>query len=229
MIRRPPSYSDSFLVLSGGAGGLTPLVRSTSVTSLAEPLEEPPIEMSAPALWPRRVAIFIFKGSLHVLFISAFETAFYFLYVNRSENAGIIGTINTYYGPLVQNCAATWSNTTRWFVQELLANEVDQTAIDAAGAAAASGRAAYNHQLLVWSSLYSVICFGVCVGIAAVTRWRRWEVPWGKILLENFLFIVVLGLYEAFFFRTIIYNYDTISTAELNAYLVDGLATCATG
>jgi hypothetical protein len=177
--------------------------------------------------WPQRISIFIFKGSLHILFISAFETAFYFLYVNRSENAGIVGTINTYYQPLVDQCSTSWSNATRWLVQEILATEVNQTAIDAAGAADAAARAAYNHGLLVWSSMYSVICFGVCAVVAAVTWWRRWEIPWGKILLENLLFIIILGLYELFFFRTIIYNYDTISTAELNAYLVDGLAACA--
>jgi hypothetical protein len=41
------------------------------------------------------------------------------------------------------------------------------------------------------------------------------------------MFVLLLGLYELFFFRTIIYNYDTLSTAELNQYIVDGLARCA--
>ncbi len=116
---------------------------------------------------------------------------------------------------------------TRWLVQEILTHEVDVAQVDAAGQAASASRSVYNHQLLVWSSMYSVICFGLCACSAGVAIWSRWTVPWGRIFLENGLFILLLGLYEIFFFRTIIYNYDTLSTAELNQYLVDGLARCA--
>ena len=223
MLRRPPSYSDSFLVLPGtpGPAGLTPLV-------IPEPAPAEPLPVaSTAARWPQRITIFVFKGGLHVLFISAFETAFYFLYVNRSENQGILNTINTYYDPFINQCGVGWGNLTKWLVYEILTHEVNVTAVDAAGEAALAQRTGYNHSLLIWSSMYSVICFAVCCLCYGVTRWRQWDVPWGRIFLENGLFIVLLGLYEIFFFRTIIYNYDTISTPELNQYLVDGLAMCA--
>ncbi len=217
-MRRPPSYSDSFLVLPGTPGAsLEPLVIPGSEETLPPPAEE--------AAWPRRVTIFLFKGATHVLFISAFETAFYFLYVNKSEDAGILGTINTYYQPLVRGCSV-WSNTTKWVLQEFL-KEVDAAAIDATGAAAEAARLTYNHGLLIWSSMYSVICLAVCLGAVGVVKWQRWSVPWGRILTENLLFVAILGAYEAFFFRTIIYNYDTLSTPELNRYIVDGLEQCA--
>lgn len=215
-MRRPPSYSDSFLVLNGGGSGssLTPLMITES---------EAPAE---PSRWPFRITLFFFKGGLHVLFISAFETAFYFLYVNRSENAGILNTLNTYYDPIVADCQGRWGNGTRWFIQQLFRWEINQTEIDAAGGAARSAREGYNQGLLVWSCMYSVICLGICMGAAGVVRWKGWEVPWRRILMEHVLFILVLGLYEVFFFRTIIYRYETLSTAELNQYLVDGLAAC---
>ncbi len=226
MLRRPPSYSDSFLVLpSTPRAGLTPLIIPTSVEPL--PLEEEEEAQPQQLGWAQKSVIVAFKGSLHILCISAFETAFYFLYVNRSENEGILNTINTYYQPLVAGCALSWSNTTRWLVDEFL-RAIDQASIDAAGTAAATSRAAYNQRLLVWSSMYSVICFGVCCALGGVAKWQRWQIRWAKVLAETGLFVLVLGLYEIFFFRTIIYNYDTLSTAELNMYLVDGLARCAT-
>lgn len=224
-MRRPPSYSDSFLVLPGTPGaGLTPLVIPDSSIHV-EPEPEPVVQSK----WPQRICIFIFKGSLHILFISAFETAFYFLYVNASENAGILNTINTYYQPLVADCGSRWSNETRWLVAGVLDSLVNVSAVDRAGAADATTRAAYNHGLLVLSTLYSVGCFCLCGLIAVVVWCRGWDVPWRRILLENLLFVGLLGAYEVFFFRTIIYNYDTLSTAELNRYIVDGLAECASG
>ena len=135
---------------------------------------------------------------------------------------------NTYYGPLVQNCGTSWSNLTRWLITEILNTELNRTVIDRDGAGAAATRAAFNHELLIWSSLYSVICLGICGGMLGIIRWQRWVVPWSRLLLENLLFIVVLGLFEFIFFRTIIYKYATISTPELNMYIVDGLASCAT-
>jgi hypothetical protein len=225
MLRRPPSYSDSFLVLPGtpGASALSPLVIPGATS---ERLEDSIVELPTRIGWAQKGVIVAFKGSLHILCISAFETAFYFLYVNRSENEGILNTINTYYGPLVAGCATSWSNSTRSLVEELLV-AVDQSAIDTAGITAAAQRSAYNRQLLTWSSMYSMICLAVCAALGGFAQWRRWPIKWRKVFAETGLFVLVLGLYEVFFFRTIIYNYDTLSTAELNMYLVDGLARCA--
>ena len=171
--------------------------------------------------------MFIFKGSFHILLISAFETLFYFLYVNKSENQGILNTINTYYQPLVQNCQQTWGNGTKWFIRQLLTYEIDQQQIDANGNQARMSREAYNSSLLMWSSLYSVFCLVACLGATGFVWWKGWVIPWKRMLAENVLFVLLLGLYELFFFRTIIYQYDTLSTAELNQYIVDGLAQCA--
>jgi len=215
-MRRPPAYSDSFLVLSSNER-LEPLFPSETV--VPDNIEHPPVTQG--------IAIFIFKGSLHILFISAFETIFYFLYVNRSEDAGIVSTINTYYQPIVAQCSTQWTNTSRWLIQELLRYELNQSSIDAAGAAAFSKRSAYNQNLLEWASLYSVISLAVCLTIAGIVWCKKWVVPWKHVFAENILFVAALAAYEYFFFRTIIYKYTTISTPELDRYIVDGLASCA--
>jgi hypothetical protein len=241
-MRRNASYSDSFIILGRSRDTdenniLTPILvpidhtDETQNASVNQIPEISPEEKRIPYK-PKRTGsvlcfLFIFKGSLHIFLISAFETLFYFLYVNKSENEGIISTINTYYKPLVENCATTWSNDTRAFIQYLFQNELNKTNIDILGDTTREQRAEYNEKLLLASVFYSVFCFGLCILTILVVKWKRWIVPWRRIILENVFFVFILGIYEVFFFRTIIYNYTTISTAEINQRIVDGLDTCA--
>jgi hypothetical protein len=210
-MRRPPAYSDSFLVIA---------------PKYTLNYEEPLLEAEPKESWTQWALLFIFKGSFHILCISAFETTFYFLYVNKSEDAGIVGTINTYYQPLVRDCAQ-WSNGTKWLVREVLTYSINASRIDVEGQAASSERTAYNNGLILQSTLYSVGTLVLCLGIVGISLCRKWKVAWSTIFLENMLFIGVLAAYEFFFYNTIIYKYKTLSTAELNRYIVDGLASCA--
>lgn len=230
-MKRPPSYSDSFIFLNNDTrleplfSHVIPIKEEEVETDNKEPLPLP----LAPAQtdYFQISVLFIFKGSLHVLFISVFETTFYFLYVNRSENAGILNTINTYYQPLINNCQTNWSNVSRWLLNEFIQHEVNISTIDAAGNAAAWSRASYNNNLLIWSTLYSIVSAVACLFVVVIVRAKGWTVPWRHIFLENMLFILVLATYEFFFFETIIYKYVTISTPELNQYIMDGLSWCA--
>ena len=212
-IKRPPSYSDSYIVLAGTNVQLEPLFPEIQV----EPANVLHIDITV---------IFIIKGSLHIIFISAFESFFYFLYVSASENSGIIGTINTYYTPLVQSCNS-WSNTTKDIIFDLLTLSINKSIVDQKGGDAAAKRNAYNQYLMIWSIAYSVICLGVFTVMLLIVYLRKIPVKWKELFQEHLAFVLVLGLYEYFFFRTIIYNYTTISTDELNQYIVDGLYQCA--
>ena len=209
-VKRPPSYSDSYIVLAGTNVQLEPL------------FPEEPIKPPEPAYFDIAI-LFVIKGSLHILFISAFETFFYFFYVSKSENNGIIGTINTYYTPLVQSCNL-WSNLTKAILMDLLKG--DKSIVDQKGLVAADKRNAYNEYLMNWSIAYSVICLGVFTTMLGLVYLRKITVKWKELFQEHLAFVLVLGLYEYFFFRTIIYNYTTISTDELNKYIVDGLYQC---
>ena len=236
LMRRPPSYSDSFLFISPrhklnyeeellelGVHSVEPEV---PLTEPEVPLAEPEVPLAES--WTQWTLCFIFKGSFHIFCISVFETSFYFLYVNRSEDAGIFSTINTYYQPLVEGCSTRWANGTKWLVNELFIYAVNKTSVDAEAITAYNARTAYNTRLILQSSLYSVVCLAVCIGIAIICVVQKWKVNWAPMFLEHVLFIGVLAAYEFFFYTTIIYKYTTLSTAELNKYIVDGLASCAT-
>jgi len=219
IMRRPPSYSDSFIVLSPRHK----VNYEEDFLDSVEPAAEEPEEES----YAQCGLLFIFKGSLHIFCISVFETTFYFLYINRSEDAGIFNTINTYYSPLINDCETTWTNGTRWLVQELLTYSINKTLVDAQGTDAYAVRSAYNATLIVQSSMYSLASCILCVGIVFICICNKWKVSWTRIFLENMLFIAVLAAYEFFFYNTIIYKYTTLSTSELNKYIIDGLASCA--
>ena len=234
-MKRAASYSDSFLVLhkSPSDGALTPILIPTyhelpsSEGSLQQQETSVPITYKPSRSCHVLCFLFTFKGSLHLLLISAFETLFYFLYVNESENQGIQKTIDTYYQPLVQNCNSSWNPDFRWIVQEVLETSVNLTQVDQSGFQASRERSEYNKTLLMWSCIYSVICAFMCLGATLYVKWKRWIVPWKRMIFENISFVLILAVYEVFFFRTIVYQYKTLSTAELNQYILDGLARCA--
>lgn len=223
MSRRPPSYSDSFIHLSKNDQPiLAPLATETYIPL---PL---PVELTIePKPFYHKIVLFIIKGSLHIFFISTFETVFYFLYVSRSEDNGIKGTIDAYYLPIINTCS-NWSNLTHALMLDVLTYEVNISTIDSLGSTAGAQRTSQNGALLTTSILYSVICLGTFLAMTIFSHYKKIDIDWTRLLQEHSAFVVLLGLYEYFFFRTIIYKYMTLSTPELNKYIVDGLYQCAT-
>jgi hypothetical protein len=226
-MRRPPSYSDSYLTrMINIQGTLTP-----SLEPLVIPADIYPPTLKLNEVVPEKktidhiCVIFIIKGSLHLFFISIFETVFYFLYVSQSENQGILNTIDTYYSPIVQSCSG-WSNISRILIGFVLHEEFNKTVIDNDGRSAEISRSTFNRGLLYQSIWYSTACLGICVAMVVIVWFRKIYVKWQKLMLEHLAFVLILGLYEYFYYETIIYKYETISTAELNRYIVDGLYKC---
>jgi hypothetical protein len=216
---RPPSYSDSFIVRSPSING-TPVLEPLYI-----PLPDIPKIDSIESKSKLNIdgyILFVIKCSLHILFISSFESIFYFLYVSQSENAGILKVIDAYYQPLISNIG-NWSNTSKLILLDILNYELNKTTIDKAGSTALINRRIYNMSLMNLSIGYSIFFLGI-FGIMCTTVYlKRVKIKWRKLFIEHLSFIVLLGLYEYFFYITIIYKYTTVSTDELNQYIVDGL------
>lgn len=224
-MRRPPSYSDSFLVRSPtlqshGTPTLEPLVIPELYIDTEPSKQSPP-----PSPLYHTVVIFVLKGAIHILFISSFETLFYFLYVSTSENTGIKNTIDAYYRPMIKSCQ-TWSNTTKGILLTIMTYELNKTHIDRDGLDAANTRSEYNTGLLRISIFYSIGCIIIIALMSLIIWWKKVCVEWQKLILEHLAFVIVLALYEYFFYITIIYKYSTLSTPELNKYIIDGLYQC---
>ena len=189
-----------------------------------------PIEEVIPIKEERRpyyheLVIFIIKGSLHIFFISTFETIFYFYFVSKSEDNGIKSAFNVYYNPLIQTCG-NWTNVTHGLLEEYISYGPNKSVIDTRGWAATSARDQQNSALLNLSVFYSVFCLFVFLLMAFLARLLHINVRWPKLLGEHLAFVALLGAYEYFFFRTIIYRYSTLSTDEINQYIYDGIYQC---
>jgi hypothetical protein len=209
--KRPPSYSDSYYVLNG------------------EPLE--------PFVFPARKEVeieepffytcvrFSFKGSLHLFFISVFETLFYFLFISVSENQGILNTINTYYSPLLIQCPS-WSNLTKQILSDLFTYGVNKSTIDSEGNRAFQIRSASNYKLELTSLSYSLFFLFITFVSSGIIFWKQIPMQWSRVFSEHIAFVCLLAFYEYFFYITIIYKYTTLSTQELNKYMVDGIYSC---
>ncbi len=223
-MRRPPSYSDSFLIKTYSLNHV-PVLEPLYLEPLTihdEPREVISTEPDNPNSSASKYVLFIIKCSLHILFISSFESIFYFLYVSQSENTGILKVINVYYEPIV-NDISNWTTTSKTILRDILDYEINKTAIDIAGSASADQRRIYNTSLINISIGYSMFCLGIFGFMCGIVYFKNIKIKWQKLFIEQLSFICLLALYEYFFYITIIYKYTTISTDELNQYIVDGL------
>jgi len=228
--KRPPSYSDSFLFLPEAS---EPLVlrkidshNNTSLSlnsfSTAPPPDEqtPSIPYTACERWNSRILSF----SLHILLISLFETLFFFLFVSKTEDSGLQNALDGYIASTLNSCA-DWSSNTTLAVNDVLSLLLNATAVQEEGQASAVSRHQFNEGLewIAWS--YTVGLATLFVGLSVGACSCKLRIAWKRILVENSIMIALLGLYEAMFFRTIIYRYKNMTEAELTAFLVGQLQT----
>lgn len=229
---RPPSYSDSYHILAKpGKPLLEPFIINPindSVEAKEQEPQQPQKEQGSEkeqTPYYHGIILFIIKGSLHIFFISTFETVFYFFFVSKSEDNGIKSAFNVYYTPLIQTCG-NWTNTTHGLLEDYISYGPNKSVIDDRGFAATSTRDRQNTELLNLSGFYSGFCLFIFLLMALIARILHVNVRWPKLLAEHFSFVLLLGAYEYFFFRTIIYKYSTLSTDEINQYIYDGIYQC---
>ena len=207
--KRPPSYSESFLDIE----------RDLPYVPLPLEVRVAPVKKSF------GIFTFIVKSSIHLFLISVFETIFFFSYVSGKEDKAIEGTINTYYTPIKNSCPS-WSNATRWIVYEILSNGHEIQKITSDGTDSYRDRIKINLQLLYYSLAVSAVFLSILGGVVGILIYRGIKINWVKTISENVMMVVLLGLYEYVFFMCIIYNYNSISTNELNSYIVNGIYDC---
>ncbi len=169
---------------------------------------------------PHRCLPHSLRFNLHLLLVALFETLFFWLYVSQSEDAALVGLVNSYTNGVFASCANMTPaalNLTNSVFNAL----VDQKAVDRAGALAAADRAAYNRDLLSKTWFYVGGLGILFVAQAAGARLYRVAVPWRHLVGENVALVVLLGLYEWMFFHTVVFRYHSITPAELDRMVVD--------
>jgi hypothetical protein len=168
----------------------------------------------------KRTGSFLF----HIWLISIFETVFFFTFISKSEDQGILKTVDNYIFAAANSCSNISSNATA-FLNYVIPLFVNSSNIATDAANALQQRNATNEKLLIQAWMYVGSLFILLVGAGAVAKWKRLLTRRSlvKILLENIGLVALLGIYEFIFFRTIIYNYDTLSAAEISEDAVQTL------
>jgi hypothetical protein len=213
--KRPYAFSDTILI-------------APHVTSSPPP--SPSFEVPFSVLKPRFDCNWwvdkCISLTAHICLISLFETLFFFQYVSVSEDTGLLNAIDGYVDSIAHGCAALPGPITA-DIRALVTDLVPLANVSLAATQAAQTRAAYNHTLLVRSWSYFGGLLGVCVGLIGLARWRKYRIHIRRMVAENLALVGLLGIYEYVFFRTIVYNFTTLSHAELTWKVILNLnATC---
>lgn len=217
-IKRPPSYSDSFFFMPEYIP-LEDFRQPLPQLDLSDSIQPQP-RKTATTIWTVRILSF----GIHITLIGIFETIFYFSFISKSEDAGIQGTVQNYIQGIITDCKGWPANTTE-IISELLSILINTTQILSAASASAENRESYNNALQLKAWLYVVTLLSIIGLGGGITYWKGISVPWRRILLENIVMVLLLGLYEFFFFKTIIYNYKSLSIEELNGRFINELQT----
>ena len=227
-LKRPPSYSDSLFFLPSEP--LEPLlIPSRQQLQIQEQQQSQhnefgirPIPYTNAEIWYNRCMSFLF----HISLISLFETIFFFQFISVSEDSGLQKTLDGYITSILTSCIY-WSPNQTILVNDILSVLINTTEVTEAYEAAVLERRTFNDRLQLQSWMYvttlvSSSCVLGCIGKCVPLR-----LSWKRILVDNLIMVSLLGLYEFLFFRTIIYNYDTMSLPELNQFIVNQLQqTC---
>jgi hypothetical protein len=232
-IARPPSYSDSFFFMPLShtqpndilGEELVPSSATTDILTVPPSPQNSIQATSSPhiskcTLWTIRSLSFGF----HIMLISIFETLFFFLFISKSEDSGIQGIIQNYIEGVLSQCTH-WSVNETQLVNAILTVLIQTNQTLASAQTAMQERTAYNRRLEVQAWMYVVGTTACLLTGGLVARLNAIRIPWKRIVLENMIMVALLGIYEFTFFKTIIYNYRSLTVEELNGNIVGQLQT----
>jgi hypothetical protein len=204
---RPPSYSDSFLVLSS-----------------PHKVQSKPLDIPISAIRPRFDIVWWYEKlislCIHISLIALFETVFFFQFISKSEDSGILKTIDKYVYDLADSCVF-WPANITIPVNELLLLFINPMNVSEIANDAALSRANFNKNLQIQAWLYFISLTAFTGILSAIAVWKRLKFHWKRVFIENIAMVALLGIYEFAFFRTIIYNYISLSVPEIDEHIVN--------
>ena len=168
----------------------------------------------------------VIRFVFHIALISVFESVFFFLYISKLEDNGIISTVNSVIENVVNSCMYFTPDEDA-IVSDVLSLFINTTNIVKDANNQYSMRTAFNHTLLVRAWVYVGGLGGLFLLLILYVYARNIKVHWGKLVLENIGLVLMLAAYEYMFFSTIIFPYMPITGSEITRNAIENLqATC---
>lgn len=228
--RRPPSLSESNIYFGNYQFQSVDefhakINNSDKILPLIEDIPSEAIQVKEVPIYSRHLEIFIDYGlrfNFHIFLISIFEIIFYFRFVSKDEDNGIVQTTNYYTQSIVNSCINLSINETN-LLNSILNNLVNSSEIISSGNQYANLRNAQNSSLYNLSWSYVGIIGFLQIILFLINYMLKFKIKWKHIILENIVLVMFLGLYEFMFFETIIKNYVVESPQEISALFIKSL------
>ena len=165
--------------------------------------------------------------SLHIFIMVIFEIYFYFNYIVWIEKDAFLNQIDKYFGQFNNlPIDSTQKQTIKYMIRSnnkkyntylsYLYNQYENSL---------NSQKKLLHKLLIKACMIAGIIGIIFVFLFIIGLFYRKKIKWNWIWIENILMFTFLGIFEYFFFMTIILNYNTITDAEVKYYIVDGIIT----
>ena len=226
-IKRPVSLSDSHIYIGDYK---LESINDFHVRSVPFLAEDSPVAMADIIIEKQKKSIFKLEFFLdysmrfvgHVFLISIFEALFFFTFVSKDEDKGILLTTNYYTETIINSCSRL-NKSDNEILNLFLKKFINSSNVLADGNQAAAERAASNLVLYNISWSYVGILGGIQSLLFIISFLNKFKIRWTHIIFENLALVCFLGIYEYMFFESVIKKYNTESPEEISAMFVKGL------
>lgn len=156
---------------------------------------------------------------LHVFIMVIFEIYFYFNFIIQIEKKLFLNKINDYICQLNNNLL---DKTQKEFIKKIInSNNFILKSLYDEYIKSNNQQKKLLYKLLLKSCRIAGIIgiflmIFICMGL-----YDKKKINWKWILVENLLMFLFLGIFEYFFFMTIIINYNPITDSEIKYYIVN--------
>lgn len=185
---------------------------------------------------------------IHLSLISLFEILFFFTVIVKYENLSMTNVVDAFSTPIINVCN-NFNNSEKLVFSQLVNTFVNITQLNNEVYNDLNERNGQNNIILRYAWTY----FGVITGISLITivinflnfkvisqnnelnesliiteniKISKKQVNLIKIIIDNIIMIIILGLYEYLFFETIIIKYLPMSNNELIRYFMNKITIC---
>ena len=177
----------------------------------------------------KNCSLYLFKRMImittHLTLIALFEILFFFHFVSKYEDNALIYLVNSFVSNIPNICNSLTLQEkalfTGYFNQYVNITNIEEQSI-----IAKDNRIIFNNGLDKTSWIYFSIIIGISFLLILIHIIGKIKVSLRKIIIDNVLMIIILGIFEYVFFTRIIMIYQNISLEELEVIIINSLNLC---
>lgn len=176
---------------------------------------------NSPKVKQRDYKKYIFKRLImflsHLFLIAMFEIIFFFKIVSNFEKDGVLNLITSAINPII-NEIQKLNTTDKEYIISALNDIVNITQLDDLNNISIKTINKNNYGLYQIAWIYALVIGFISFVLIFINLFKK-KVNLVKVVFDNLFIIVLLGLYEFIFFKTIILNYQFIDKTQLVYYV----------